>query len=1036
MRTLLLFASALLFLCVNGLAQTRTVTGKVTNVKDGSPVAGATIRLKGSSGATSADLNGVFSIKVTDSKQTLIVSAIGFDHKEVIATNDELTVSLNPAAAVLSDVVVTGYGSSTKRNLTGNIASVSGKSIENVPVNSFESAVQGRAAGVFVEAGNGKPGQAITVRIRGASSVSAGTQPLYVIDGVPLTTADLSSNGAPTNPLSDINPNDIQSVDILKDASAAAIYGSRAANGVVLITTRQGRAGKTKFNVNFQTGNNKPTHLRHFLSSKDYVDLETETAIRGAKYDFANDINGYGSEEEAIDDYLNNPSYGAIPTLQYYAAYDSAYLTGQKSTDWQAQAFQTSHTSQVDFNASGGTDKTTFYLSGQYLDQDGLLIGNSFKRYSTRLNIEQKASDRFKFGLNIYISKSRNNRVPNDDQFTTPLQIVALSPITPVIDPRTGLTSGSLPGAASDYPVYFKPLLYYENAYYHTDVFRTIANGYSELVVAPHLNFRTELGADNLSQDEDEYAGHLTFRDFGTPNGYGYNAYTNIFNYNTNNYFTYKNKFGEDHTLEAVAGMSFQKSTEIYNTAQGQQFPSDAYTKLVSAAQKTDATSNQLDYSHFCHYFARATYQYKERYLLNVSGRIDGSSRFGANDRYGFFPAISAGWIITEEPFMANNEFFSNLKLRASYGLTGNGEIGNYASRGLYSGAAGYNGAAGQHPYQIPNPDLHWETTAQTDIGVDFGFFKNRLSGQLDFYRKDTRDLLLNVNVPGTTGFTTQTRNAGKMYNQGIEVVLNSENFIGEFRWSTSLNFAWNVNKITDLLGQTIPEGINWAMEGQPIGVFYGREFAGADPANGDAVWYLNTKKADGSIDRTPTNDYNLAQEVVLGNPSPKYIYGITNDFSYKGFSLNVLLQGVYGNKIFNGGGEFMSANASNGYDNQTTDQLNYWKKPGDITMVPEPRQFFANGTQTSSRYLSPGSYLRVKTVTLSYNILQRSLKSIAVDHIRLFVTGQNLFTITKYDGWDPEVNADYSATNITLGNDFYSVPQARTIVFGVNIGF
>lgn len=296
---------------------------------------------------------------------------------------------------------------------------------------------------------------------------------------------------------------------------------------------------------------------------------------------------------------------------------------------------------------------------------------------------------------------------------------------------------------------------------------------------------------------------------------------------------------------------------------------------------------------------------------------------------------------------------------------------------------------------------------------------------------------MLDVIVPGTTGFSTQTQNLGKMYNKGVEVVLNSNNLVGQFTWNTSVNFAYNKNQITDLGGQVV-EGsfLNVAMEGQPIGVFYGREFAGADPENGDALYVKNSAKSDGSLDKTTTNDYNAADKVVLGNPTPKITYGFTNDFAYKGISLSILFQGVYGNQIYNGGGAYMSANASNGFDNQTADQINYWKNPGDKTDIPEPRLFDANGSYSSSRYLSPGSYLRLKTATLSYSLPSRLTEKIATDHIRLFITAQNLLTFTKYDGWDPEVDADYIVSNITLGTDFYSVPQSKTFVFGINVGF
>jgi TonB-linked SusC/RagA family outer membrane protein len=479
--------------------------------------------------------------------------------------------------------------------------------------------------------------------------------------------------------------------------------------------------------------------------------------------------------------------------------------------------------------------------------------------------------------------------------------------------------------------------------------------------------------------------------------------------------------------------MSFQKYQLLSNSSSAEEFPSDSYKKLNAGASKTAATSSASDWA-LLSYFLRANYKFKNKYLLSVSGRYDGSSKFGANNRYGFFPAVSAGWIISDESFMQNSKFINFLKLKASYGLTGNSEIGNYASRGLY-GPNAYGGLGGQVPVQLPNPDLKWESTASFDVGIEASVLNKRLTVEVDYYQRNTKDLLLSVNIPSTTGFLNKLENIGKLENKGIEFTINTENVITRhFRWSTSLNFGLNRNKITNLGGQQIGT-LNRAQEGEPLGVFYAKEFAGADPANGDALYYKNTVLSNGTKDRSTTNNVNEAEDVRIGNPNPDFSYGMRNTFTYNGFDLDVLLQGVYGNDIFNGGGQYMSASGSNGFDNQTRDQLNAWKKPGDITMVPEARLFYPNGTDNSSRYISTGSYLRVKAVTLGYNLSQNIIKRLKIDRARIFVRGQNLFTITKYNGWDPEVNSDAYADNITQGYDFYAAPQIKTIVFGINIG-
>jgi hypothetical protein len=388
----------------------------------------------------------------------------------------------------------------------------------------------------------------------------------------------------------------------------------------------------------------------------------------------------------------------------------------------------------------------------------------------------------------------------------------------------------------------------------------------------------------------------------------------------------------------------------------------------------------------------------------------------------------------------------SLLKLRASYGLTGNAEIDNFGSLALYSAesavgqSAGYAGVPGQTPAQLANPDLTWEKTLQTDIGLEFGLLNNRISGEIDYYVKNTTGLLLNVNVPGSSGFRTQLRNVGKMENKGVEFVFNSSNLTGAFKWNTSLNIAYNKNIVTDLGGTTINGSfLNRAQEGQPLGVFVGPEYAGVDVQNGDALYYLNTQNADGSRDRTTTNDFNAAEFVPLGNPSPKFIGGVTNTFSFKGIDLSVLFNGQFGNYIYNGGGKFQSANGDF-YDNQTTDQLNRWRNPGDVTNIPQARLLSGNGTGESSRYLSKGDFVRLRTITLGYSLPTTLVNRVKLTRVRLYVTGQNLLTFTDYNGWDPEVNSDAYVTGTTgpinIGVDFYSAPQPRTIIGGLQIGF
>jgi TonB-linked SusC/RagA family outer membrane protein len=1028
----------LLCTCITlGFAQNRVITGKVTDQKDGSPLPGVSVTVKGVTGlGTQTDVNGGYKLSVPATAKILTFNFLGFKLSEEPINGNVVNVQLAADSKQLTEVVVVGYGTQKRANITGSIASVTSKDIEGTPTTSVEQAIQGKAAGVLVQADNGKLGQGIKISVRGTSSVSAGTQPLYIMDGVPITTADLSSTIASTSPLADINFNDIESIQVLKDASASAIYGARASNGVVVITTKKGKAGTAKINFTAQYGKSTPSRHRDFLNAKQFVQIEERAGVGAAKQDFAN--GDYDTLDDALADYK---SY-VEDNLTFLSAGTDDWKTGKINTNWENQAFQSAPQQIYDLNISGGNEKTTYYLGGQYLDQAGILIGNHFKRYSGRLNLDTKIDKRLSIGMNLSFANTINDRVSNDNAFSTPLQIVALSPISPIIDPRSGLISGTLPGEAEDFPLYYNPLISKNNAFYKANVYRTIGNVYANWEIVKGLTFRSEFGIDQLNQAEDSYFGALTFRNTATDNGFGENTTTQVLNYNTNNYFSYKTLFGTDHSLDVVLGTSYQKSTTTGNDIQGNQFPSDAYKKLSAAAVKTDGSSLSTAFS-FLSYFLRANYAYKDKYLLAGSARIDGSSRFGPNHRYGFFPSGSVGWILSQEDFLKDSNLISNLKLRASYGLTGNAEIGNFASLGLFA-PANYNGTAGQQFTQISNPNLKWETTGQFDVGVDFGFFNNRLSGTVEYYRKNTRDLLLNVNLPGTLGVanpsgvpsSTQVQNLGKLYNKGFELELSGDIFVGKFKWTSSLNAAYNKNIITFVNKQVLgTNDLNRVIEGQPIGVFYGREYAGVDPANGDALYYLNTKQANGSLDRTKTSDFNAAQNVVLGNPTPKYIGGFTNSFSYMGIDLSFTFQGSFGNKIYNSAGQYMSSSAGNGFDNQTVDQLKYWDKPGDITDVPEPRLFYGNGVNASSRYLSSGTYVRLKTATLGYTLPKKAISKLGLQKVRVFANAYNLFLITKYKGWDPEVNSDYQSGNINLGVDFYSAPQPRTITFGINVG-
>lgn len=1017
MRACILLYACLL-LCSASFAQTRTVNGNVTDSKDGAPLAGVTVKAKGQTTVALSKQDGTFTITISADTKSLEFSFVGYTDQEV-PVSENMTVKLSSYERSLNEVVVVGYGRATKREITGSISKLTPKDVENFPAPSFESALQGKAPGVMVQSGSGRVGQAIKIRIRGTSSISASSQPLYVVDGLPIVSESLSDvNNDPTNPLADINPNDIESIEVLKDASAAAIYGARAANGVVLITTKKGRNNqKTTFELNTSRGYSNPTRKRKFLNARQYVELYNQAILSDATYDYEKGY--YNTLEEAVADYRDYwyPTYGVtLDDLALGTDWQNAVV----NTNWQNLLYnKNAQTNQVDLSAYGGDAKTRFFVSGFYNTQEAIVINNKFYRYGGRLNLEHSASDKLTLGINLSVDRSQLNKVTNDNEFSTPGQLVAQVPISPLYDPQTGKINGNTLYPNGIFDAQFSSDKQVTN--------RTIGNAYATYTFFPSLSFRSEFGADILNLNEDRYLGKETV-DGASVGGAGRFVLSQSTSFNTNNYFTYTPKLKDDSKLNAVLGMSYLQNDTRGSTAEGEQYPSDAIKNLSGATSITAAASTNIRYS-FLSYFLRGNYSFRDKYLIGASIRTDGSSRFGKENRYGWFPSASAGWILSEEDFLKDVSFLSFLKLRASWGLTGNAEIGESNFLSLYE-VANYPGLPGFTPSQLGDPNLKWEKTVQTDIGLEFGIIKNRVTGEVDVYKKHTTDLLLQVNIPATTGYQTIYKNLGTMDNKGIEIGINSNNLVGKFKWSTSVNAAYNKNEVIDIKGQIIESGftvVQRAVEGQPIGVFYGQKFLGVDPQTGDAL-YLGE-------DGKPTSDFDNAARVVLGKSIPDWTGGITNTFSYAGFDLSAFFYFVHGNKVNNAAGYFMSDGFYNGFDNQTTDQLNAWKKPGDITNVPRIGYFNGSGYQnTSSRWLYDGSYIRLRNVTFGYTLPKSVTKSLHIQSARIFATGVNLWTKTKYPS-DPEVNT-VTLGNIDNGQDFYTIPQPKTITIGLNVKF
>ncbi len=987
-KTMMLMLAVLVLSVQSLLAQNKTLTGKVTD-NNGAPIAGASVMEKGTNNGTFTGQDGTFSLSVSDKAKALVVSVVGFATQELsVAGNTFFQVSLKTGEAQsLDEVVVVGYGTKIKRDVTSSIAKVTAKEFQNLPLPSFEQALQGRASGVYINTGSGKLGQGLNIRVRGISSISANQQPFVVVDGVPVVSQSLGSATEPDNPLATINPDDIESIEVLKDASSSAIYGARASNGVLLVTTKSGKQGKTRLNVGFFTGWSDPTRKQEFLNATQYKELFTAAATNMG-YDPADEF----EFETGTTDWNSN-----------------------NNTNWADQAFQKGYVRQYNVSLNGGDARTKFLFSGSFNDQKGIILGNRLTRATGRVNVDHTINKSFKVGANLSLVQSNNYRVPSDNAFSNPIQLNALPPLHPLLDADGKNNSATL---------YYNNLIELEdNNRNLSKTYRSISSLFAEWNILPNLKFRTQAGIDWNNLQENQFLGRRTLD--GAPEGYSFDNQVTSSVFTNTNTLQWARNSGK-HNLDALAGIEYQRGIANGASVEGRAFPSDKFTRIANAAIISSGSSSETQFR-FLSYFVRANYKLSNKYLFGASFRADGSSRFGADNRYGFFPSISAGWILSEENFLNNSKVLSFLKLRTSYGRTGNAEIGNFSSLSLYTSSA-YANIAGLVTSQIGVPDLTWENTDQFDIGVDFGFWNNRISGEIDYFYKNTKDLLLNVPLPATNGFTTITKNIGDMKNSGWEFVLNANIIKSTFNWTTSFNISTYKNEVTRLVAP-VPPGqrtLGRLAVGAPFGQFYGRRYMGVDPATGDALYML----ADGST----TNNYNAAVDTVLGDPNPDFYGGWNNRFSYKGFDLDIQCQFVSGNDIYNIAGFFQSVNGDY-FDNQTVDQMNYWKKPGDVTNIPQPRLYEGNGAGKSSRWVQDGSYFRVKSINLGYNIPRKALQRFKIDNARIYVAAQNLFTFTKYNGYDPEVNATYVG-NLNLGHDFYTPPQARTITFGINLGF
>lgn len=960
------------------------VAGRVLS-SDGEPLPGVTIIEVGASNGASTDIDGRYAIRLKGTQAVLEFSFTGFETQRfTVDGRDVIDVTLQPSLNTLGEVVIVGYGVEQKALLTGSVGSIKADDIKNLPVPSIDGVMQGQTAGVQVVQNSGTPGAEMSVRIRGISSISASSQPLYVIDGIPVITGDFAQigyEGQGVNALSDLNPNEIESITVLKDASAAAIYGARASNGVVLITTKRGKDQPSKISLNAWYGVQQAWRRLDMMDTRDWMLYRNDLA--GAEVFSQEDINNI-----------------------------------QVNTDWQDVIFRTAPTSSYEISSTGGNNRTKVFISGNFFQQDGIVIGSDYRRINGRLNIDHQLRKNLTVGASVGLSHAKTNRIEGDQSLHGPLPNGISTPaIFPVYNAD---------GSYNQEGPYSNAVSIANEAINENFSLRSVANVFAEYRILPGLSFTTKWGVDWLNFREHAYESIKTVQG-AKYNGLGFETYTQASNLVSNNTLKYLLESGKN-SLELLAGYSFEQYQSRYSFIRGQDFADPNLQYINSAATIVEASAGANDQG-LRSYLARASYNFDNKYLLTFSGRLDGSSKFGSNNRNGFFPAVSAGWRIGQEKFMTCDAI-SELKIRGGVGLTGNDDIPPFLYDALY-GVTAYDNQPGVYPSNIPNPNLKWESTLQVDLGVDLGLWENRVLFTADLYRKHTRDLLLSRPLPTSSGFSQITENIGEVENKGFELSLTTDNLHNRpLKWTTRVNFSVNRNKVLKLYnGQPIDDlgrGSNRIEEGEPIGIFYSYQSLGVDPSTGDIVY------ADVNYD----GEITTADRTKVGNPHPDFIGGVTNTLSYKGFDLNVFFQGSYGNDVFHGSRLYLES--LQGGDNQLKVVNNRWQKPGDITAIPDATSNAAraaSNNRVSSRFIEDGSYLRLKNLTVGYNFPIKKGAQKWISNARIFAGGQNLLTFTNYTGLDPEVN--YSGNdNAVIGTDFFTFPQVRSYTFGFNLTF
>lgn len=981
------------------------ISGKITD-ENGDPLPGANILEKGTTNGTTSDVDGNFTLSVMGENSVLVFSFIGYTTREVpVGNQTTFTIQLEPDMRTLNEVVVVGYGTVKKSDLTGAVSSVKGEELTAYPAIDAVQALQGRAAGVNITANNGAPGSTMKVRIRGGTSINASSDPIFVVDG-------LVGGAVPP-------PEDIESIEVLKDASATAIYGSRGANGVIMVTTKKGKPGKTQ--ISFNTSYSSQTEINRL----DLLNADQFTAyITDARPDFQ---------------------------------------PGGFNTDWQDMIFRTGAIQNYQLSFSGGSENVTYYLSGAYFDQKGVIINSDFDRFSLTSNVTVKATEKLNIGLNLFARRSTSNGVRTQEGSggLTPGVVASAFKFEPdqgIYKPDGTYTTARL-NDPHDNPYAVATELENESV---ND--RIQANVFGEYSILSDLKFRTSFGATLNNRRAGSYS-PTTLTEGRNVGGSGSIDGARSTLFLNENYLTYNKDITETSNLTAMVGYSFQTSSNENWGAEAQNFLSDAFSFWnLGGSSLWQAPNSGLTEWQISSYYGRLNYSLNDRYMFTLNARYDGSSNFSPGNKWAFFPSGAVGWNMKNESFMSGVDAISFWKWRVSYGITGNQAVGPYQTLARFSPV--FTVINGQtvnavRPTSVANNDLTWETTAQLNVGADIGLFDDRISLSAEYYRMVTSDLLFSVQLPQYSGYTSQLKNIGEVENKGIELTLSSRNIDRDLKWNMDVNFSANRNQVLSLPGgNDIQYGsgpghlvglgnTQILREGHPVGTFFGFVYDGVyqegddfipgggfeQVAGGEKFRDIDGRDAEGNLTGQPDGMLNANDQTIVGNPHPDFIWGWNNDFRFKNFDLNIFFQGSQGNDILSY--TLMELNLLSSINNATTEALRRWTPTNTNTDVPKAS--VGRTRRVSTRWIYDGSFVRLKNLSLGYTLPAAVLDRLNINKFRIYVSAQNILTITDYEGYDPEVNyRSESATdsNRNLGLDYGSYPNAKSYTVGLNIGF